>query len=56
MQQNTLFRNKLIIEYNQNTKSTKLREPDLLIVITGGEISYSRKDGVKIIPIGCIKN
>lgn len=46
----------LIIEYNQNTKSTKLREPDLLMIITGGEIAYSRKDGVKIIPIGCIKN
>lgn len=48
--------NDLIIEYNQNPKSTKLREPDLLIVITGGKIAYSRKDGVKIIPIGCIKN
>ncbi|MCL2503042.1 MAG: DUF4143 domain-containing protein [Coriobacteriia bacterium] len=37
-------------------KRAKLREPDLLIVITGGEIAYTRKDGVKIMPIGCLKN
>jgi len=46
----------LIIEYNKNTKTAKLREPDLLIVITGGELAYSRNDGVKIIPIGCLKD
>ncbi len=39
---------KLIIE-------NKMTEPSLLIVITGGEIAYERKDGVKIIPIGCLK-
>lgn len=46
----------LIIEYNKNTKTTRLREPDLLAVITGGELAYSRNDGVKIIPIGCLKD
>ncbi len=46
----------LIIKYNQNSKSAKLREPNLLMVITGGEIAYTRADGVKIIPIGCIKD
>ena len=34
----------------------KIREPDLLIVITGGEMAYTRKDGVKIIPIGTLKD
>ena len=34
----------------------KLRLPDLLIVLTGGEMAYTRTDGVKIIPIGCIKD
>ena len=29
---------------------------DLLIVLTGGEMAYTRIDGVKIIPIGCIKD
>ncbi len=45
----------LIIIHNNTNKSPKLREPDLLIVITGGEIAYTRQDGVKIIPIGCLK-
>ena len=35
---------------------TDLREPDLLIVITGGELAYTRPDGVKIIPIGCLRD
>ena len=34
----------------------KIREPDMLIVLTGGEMAYTRKDGVKIIPIGTLKN
>ena len=33
-----------------------LREPDLLMIITGGNMAYTRADGVKIIPIGCLKN
>jgi len=34
----------------------KMREPDLLIVLTGGEMAYTRKDGVKIVPIGTLKD
>lgn len=41
---------KLIIESN------KIKKPDLLIIITGGEMAYTRQDGVKIIPIGCLKD
>ena len=26
------------------------------IIITGGEIAYTRKDGVKVIPIGCLRD
>lgn len=33
-----------------------LQQPDLLLVITGGEMAYTRQDGVKIIPIGCLKD
>ena len=29
---------------------------DLLIVITGGEFAYAREDGVKVIPLGCLKD
>ena len=45
----------LIREYNQTEKQVPLREPDLLMVITGGKIAYTRPDGVKIIPLACLK-
>lgn len=41
---------------NEEKPAQKLREPDLLAVITGGEIAYRRPDGVNIIPIGCLKD
>ncbi|MCI5938832.1 MAG: DUF4143 domain-containing protein [Acholeplasmataceae bacterium] len=47
---------RLIKEHNINEKQCPIREPDLLIIITGGEMAYTRNDGVKIIPIGCLKN
>lgn len=46
----------LIHEANEKGDQPKLRLPDLLIVLTGGEIAYTRTDGVKIIPIGCLKD
>ena len=47
--QNLLKVNKLI-EAND-----EIRNPSFLAVLTGGEIAYTRKDGVKVIPIGCLK-
>lgn len=46
----------LIRMHNEKEKKLKLREPDLLLIITGGEMAYTRPDGVKIIPIGTLKN
>lgn len=47
----------LVRKFNEDdNKPVKLREPDLLIVLTGGEMAYTRLDGVKIIPIGCLKD
>lgn len=46
----------LIHKHNLENPRQPLREPDLLIVITGGEYSYRQKDGVCIIPIGCLKD
>lgn len=37
-------------------KQTSLREPDLLIVLTGGEFAYTREDVVKVMPLGCLKD
>lgn len=46
----------LIREKNMTERQMPLREPDLLIVLTGGEIAYTREDGVKVIPLGCLKD
>ena len=46
----------LIREYNKKEKQVPLREPDLLIVITGGQLAYTREDGVKVIPLACLRD
>jgi len=46
----------LVKEYSKKEKQSPLREPDLLIIITGGKMAYTRPDGVKIIPVGCLKD
>ena len=33
-----------------------LKVPDLLIVLTGGEMAYKRNDGVIVLPLGCLKD
>ena len=47
---------RLVAAKNETEKQAKLREPDLLIVLTGGEMAYTREDGVKVIPIGCLRD
>ena len=48
---------KLIIQMADLVKNKKidLEEPSFLAVITGGEMAYTRDDGVKVIPIGCLR-
>lgn len=46
----------LVQEHNRTEKQVRLREPDLMIVITGGEMAYTRPDGVKVIPLACLKD
>lgn len=46
----------LIKKYNEKETQVPLREPDLLVVITGGEMAYTREDGVKIVPIGTLRD
>ena len=47
---------RLIQEHNMDENQMPIREPDLLIILTGGQIAYTRPDGVKIIPLGCLKD
>ena len=47
---------RLIQERNKTEKQVPLREPDLMIVMTGGKMAYTRPDGVKVIPLACLKD
>ncbi len=46
----------LITIHNKEEKQVPLREPDLMIILTGGKMAYTRPDGVKIIPLACLRN
>lgn len=46
---------RLINEHNKTEKQVPLREPDLLIILTGGNMAYTRSDGVKVVPLACLK-
>lgn len=46
----------LIQEHNKAERQVPLRELDLLIILTGGSMAYTRPDGVKIIPLACLKD
>lgn len=46
----------LIRKYNEREEQIKMREPELLIVITGGKMAYTRPDGVKVIPLAYLKD
>ncbi len=53
--QHLLELQKLIREHNKAEKQVPLREPDLLIILTGGKMAFTRNDGVKIIPLAVLK-
>lgn len=46
----------LVRRHNEKERQVPLREPDLMLVITGGNMAYTREDGVKVIPIACLKD
>lgn len=45
-----------LIKKANEDKGMNIKEPAFLAVITGGEMAYSRDDGVKIIPIGALRD
>lgn len=47
--QNLLKINRLIESNNQ------IQNPSFLAILTGDKFAYTRKDGVKVIPIGCLR-
>lgn len=46
----------LVRKYNENTPQVQLPEPSFLMVVTGSPLAYTRPDGVKVVPIGCLKD
>ncbi len=46
----------LVRKYNERENQITMEEPSLLMVITGGPIAYTRPDGVKVIPLACLKD
>lgn len=46
---------RLIVEKNKTENQMPIREPDLLIILTGGKIAYTRDDGGKIIPLAALR-
>lgn len=45
-----------LLELKEKVNTDKMREPTFLMILTGTEIAYRRKDGVFIVPIGCLKD
>ena len=46
---------RLIQKHNEEEVQVPLREPDLLVILTGGHVAYTRPDGVKIIPLATLR-
>lgn len=40
----------------ENIDTTRFPAPSFLMVLTGGEFAYKRKDGVLVVPIGCLRD
>lgn len=47
---------RLIVEHNKTEKQNPIREPDLMMILTGGLYAYRRQDGVYVVPLACLKN
>jgi predicted AAA+ superfamily ATPase len=45
-----------LLKLKEKIDTDKMREPSFLLVLTGGQYAFRRKDGVLVVPIGCLKN
>lgn len=45
-----------LVKLASTIDTAKIGEPSFLMVLTGGQCAYRRKDGVYVVPIGCLKN
>lgn len=48
---------KNLITLSKKIDTTKMKDPSFMMILTGvGPYAYRRKDGIYIVPIGCLKN
>ncbi|MBO4372192.1 MAG: ATP-binding protein [Bacteroidales bacterium] len=47
---------KNLLKLSETIDTDKIGKPSFLMVLTGGQFAYQRKDGVLIVPIGCLKD
>ena len=45
-----------LIKLKKIIDTNKIKEPSFLMIVTGTGYAYKRKDGVIVVPIGCLKN
>ncbi|MCM1531131.1 MAG: DUF4143 domain-containing protein [Bacteroides sp.] len=45
-----------LIKLSNQIDTEKMGKPSFLMVLTGGEYAYKRKDGVWVVPLGCMKD
>jgi hypothetical protein len=45
-----------LIKLSMKVDTEKMGRPSFLMVLTGGEYAYQRKDGVWVVPIGCLRD
>jgi predicted AAA+ superfamily ATPase len=45
-----------LLELKDRIDDAKMGEASFLMVITGGQYAYRRKDGVLVVPVGCLRN
>lgn len=51
-----LIKVKNLIKNQIEKGETKIQEPSFLAVIYGGNMAYTLDNGVKVLPIGCLKD
>ncbi len=46
---------KNLLKLKEKIDTGKMRKPSFLMVLTGGQFAFCRKDGVLIVPVGCLR-
>jgi hypothetical protein len=45
-----------LLKLKHKVNTGKMQEPSFLMILTGGQFAFRRKDGVLVVPIGCLKS